>query len=173
MNAVLVRNADKMMVAVEILAGGIEVAFADGGRGLLPWVDIPEVGNAENLNVIELPNPYQIILRVKSGEDVELPWDFVRHYCDSTYRPRVEAIAAEGRRVLGERIKRTRKSAGLTQEALAQSAGVGRVTLVRIESGEQSPRYNTLVSLARALGQPVGKLLTDDSLDGFQPSKPD
>ena len=163
MNAVFVRNAEKMMITAEILADGIEVTFADGCRGLHPSVDVPEIENSENLKGVDSPNPYQIILQVKSREDVELPWDFARHYCDSTYRPRVEAIAATGRHPLGERIKHIRKSAGLTQEALAQAAGVGRVTLVRIENGEQSPRYDTLVSLAQALGRPAGELLTGSS----------
>jgi hypothetical protein len=34
----------------------------------------------------------------------------------------------------------------LTQEKLADIAGIGRVTLVRIEKGGQSPKYDTLVA---------------------------
>ena len=34
---------------------------------------------------------------------------------------------------------------------LASAAGIGRVTLVRLEGGEQSPRYETLMAIARAL----------------------
>ena len=47
----------------------------------------------------------------------------------------------------------------MTQEQLATAAGIGRVTLVRIENGERSPRYETLVALGGALGRPVGELL--------------
>jgi transcriptional regulator with XRE-family HTH domain len=38
------------------------------------------------------------------------------------------------------------------------AAGIGRVTLVRLDRGEQSPRYETLVALARVLGRPVGEM---------------
>ena len=89
------------------------------------------------------------------GETVDFPWDFARHYCDASYRPRVEAVVAAGRRALGGRIRQLREPARMTQEELAAAAGIGRVTLVRIENGDQPPRYETLVALAGALGRPV------------------
>ena len=159
MGAILVRNADRMMTSAGSLKEGIEIVFADGRKGLVPFADVPEVKQSEDLVGIELPNPYQLILRTKSGETVELPWDFARHHCDMSYRPKVEAIALAGRQAIGARIRHLRESAGLTQEALAHEANLGRVTLVRIEKGGQSPRYGTLASLARALGQPIQELV--------------
>jgi DNA-binding XRE family transcriptional regulator len=47
----------------------------------------------------------------------------------------------------------------MTQGEIATTAWIGRVTLVRIENGEQSPRDETLVALARAFGQPVAELV--------------
>ncbi|MDO8751237.1 MAG: helix-turn-helix transcriptional regulator [Dehalococcoidia bacterium] len=159
MGAVLVKNANRMMTSANVLFEGIEFYFADGCRGVVPFADISEVKEFENLTSIELPNPYAVILRTKFGETIELPWDFARHYCDASYQPRVEAIALAGRQAIGSRIRQLRESAGLTQEALAHAANIGRVTLVRIESGGQSPRYETLASLARALGRPIHALL--------------
>ena len=52
-------------------------------------------------------------------------------------------------------------AAGLTQVELARAAGVGRVTLVRLENGEQNPRFKTLTALARALGTDVPELLVE------------
>ena len=49
----------------------------------------------------------------------------------------------------------------MTQAELSSNAGIGRVTLVRIENGEQSPRYETLIALSRALGRPLVELLAD------------
>lgn len=159
MDAVLVKNADRMMTSASPLKEGIEVVFADGRKGMIPFVDIPEIKEASNLAHIELPNPYEMVLRNSKGQAIELPWDLARHYCDPSYRPRVEAIALAGRQSIGARIRQLRESAGLTQGALAQSAGIGRVTLVRIEKGEHSPRFETLSSVARALGRPVDQLL--------------
>ncbi len=62
-------------------------------------------------------------------------------------------------KTLGTRIRELREARNLTQEALADAAGIGRVTLVRIENGEQSPRFETLVALAQALGRPIQELL--------------
>lgn len=162
MAAVLVRNADRMMTEVNPVEEGIEVAFADGCKGLIPFTAIPEVGSLANLAEIELPNPYEMVLRSSREETVALPWDFARHYCDASYQPRVATIAAADREVIGSRIRRLREAANITQEALAEAAGIGRVTLVRIEHGEQSPRYETLAALARALSRPMADLLTDE-----------
>lgn len=159
--AVLVRNADRMMTSARPLPAGVEIAFADGCRGLVPFAAIPEVDELADLASIELPNPYEVVLRRRRGAAVELPWDFARHYCDDSYRSRVEAVGAAGRATLGRRVRELREGAGMTQGQLAQAAGIGRVTLVRIEHGEQSPRYDTLTGLARALGRPVGELLAE------------
>lgn len=130
---------------------GIEISFADGCSGVVPFAELPEVGSLSNLEDLELPDPFELVLRSRRGERVELPWDFARHYCDPSYRPRVEATAAAGRASLGERVRRLREELGMTQEQLATAAGIGRITLVRIENGAQSPRYGTLVALAKAL----------------------
>ena len=30
---------------------------------------------------LELPSPHELILRTATGEAVDIPWDFARHYC--------------------------------------------------------------------------------------------
>ena len=49
----------------------------------------------------------------------------------------------------------------VTQDALAGAAGIGRVTLVRLEKGEQTPRFKTLEAVARALGVGVLELVVE------------
>ena len=138
MDVVLVKNANRMMTTATLLDNGIELSFADGLKGLIPYGEVPEVRNRQSISGLELPNPYEMVLQTAGGESVEIPWDFARHYCDATYRPTIEAIAALGRQTIGERVRRYRESAGLTQEALAHAADIGRVTLVRLEK-ENSP----------------------------------
>lgn len=154
-----VKNAERMMTHAAANNEGIEITFADGCKGIVPFADIPEVGSPSNLTGIELPNPYQVNIHHSKDEIVELPWDFVRHYCDSSYRARIEAVASEGTQSLGKRIRSIRQSIGMTQSELAKAAGIGRVTEVRIENGEQSPRYETLVAIAQALQRPLGDLI--------------
>ena len=60
---------------------------------------------------------------------------------------------------VGQRVRAWREKRGLSQSALARTAKVGRVTLWRLEEGEQAPTVDTLRRLAKALKIPVGKLL--------------
>ena len=65
MDAVLVKNADRMMMTASLLENGIEMSFADGSRGLIPFSDIPEINNRAALSGLELPNPYEMVLRTE------------------------------------------------------------------------------------------------------------
>ena len=47
---------------------------------------------------------------------------------------------------------------------LLGAAGFRRVTLVRLEKGEQTPRFKTLGAIAGALGVDVSDLLVDPGL---------
>ena len=154
-----VANANRMMASVEASDAGIDVAFVDGRHSVVPFHVIPEIGELSNLDSVELPNLYEVHLKSRSGEIAELPWDFVRHFCDPGYRGKVEHVAAAGRGSLGNRVRMLREARNLTQEQLAASAGIGRITLVRIEAGQRSPRYETLVRLANALAIEPSELI--------------
>lgn len=56
------------------------------------------------------------------------------------------------------RIQAIRKSKGLSQEALAEAAGVSLRTMQRVEQGDTVPRGYTLQALAAALGVPLEAL---------------
>ena len=63
---------------------------------------------------------------------------------------------------LKEKLKEERRRAALTQGELAERAGVGINTIVRIETGEISePRVSTLSKLANAIGVEARDLLDD------------
>lgn len=164
MEAVMVRNADRMMTTATLQGDGIAMRFADGSAGLIPFYEISEINDWKELSGLELPNPYEMVLWTVRGERIEIPWDFARHYCDASYRPAVEAIAMRGRQTLGERVRQSRQSAGLTQEELARAANIGRVTLIRLEKGDQSPRFKTLNAIASALGIRARDLLVSPDL---------
>ena len=54
-------------------------------------------------------------------------------------------------RAVGERIKTLRQKKGLTQDDLANRAGLNRVHLYRLETGRQSMTLRTLKIIADAL----------------------
>ncbi len=162
---VSLQSASQMMIEVQIdrEKHRIHIQFADGQTGWIPIDDIEQAGPPVRLDLdrVDLPNPYEIIIGTEEGDTIEVPWDFARSYCDPHFQEKELEQAHRGRAHLGERIRRFRQRVGWTQEELAKRAGMGRVTLSRLESGDQSPRYRTLVALAKALGVSVSDLLVD------------
>jgi len=71
-----------------------------------------------------------------------------------SYRKGVRVIA---------RLAQVRQARGMTQEQLAEASGVHRVTIARIETGEVSPKAETLKRLADALGVLVDDLMTKEA----------
>lgn len=53
---------------------------------------------------------------------------------------------------LGERVKRLRTAKQLTQEKLAEMAGLKQSTIVGIEKSERTKRPSSLIEIANALG---------------------
>jgi len=53
---------------------------------------------------------------------------------------------------IGYNLRRLRLMRGVSQSALAKASEIGRVSIVRIESGSGNPSIQTLDSLACALG---------------------
>jgi transcriptional regulator with XRE-family HTH domain len=63
------------------------------------------------------------------------------------------------RRIVGDRIRDARLHANLTQEKLAELAGMDRQTINRIEQGHASPRLDNLFRIADALNVPLADLV--------------
>jgi transcriptional regulator with XRE-family HTH domain len=61
--------------------------------------------------------------------------------------------------VLAKRLRRLRTDRGLTQRAAAARIGVGPPVLRRLETGRANPSLAILVSIARAFGVPLNRLL--------------
>ncbi len=64
-----------------------------------------------------------------------------------------------GYEVIGINLRRLRGAKGLTQQQLAESAGLSRVGYRNIETGKSVPKVETLQSLAGALEVPVQQLV--------------
>jgi transcriptional regulator with XRE-family HTH domain len=63
------------------------------------------------------------------------------------------------RRAIGDRIRAARLHANLTQERLAERAGIDRQAVNRIEQGHASPLVDNLLRIAYALGVPLADLV--------------
>lgn len=65
------------------------------------------------------------------------------------------------RRILGDAIRAERKKAELSQEKLAEKAGLSTVFISRVELAKESPSVDSLVKIARAMGVRVCELVKD------------
>jgi transcriptional regulator with XRE-family HTH domain len=74
--------------------------------------------------------------------------------------PDDDAWIAARRQVIGDRVRAERLRQNATQETLYLAARVDRITLQRVEAGEDV-RLSTLLKIARALGVPLAELVVD------------
>ena len=63
---------------------------------------------------------------------------------------------------IGENLKRERVRALLTQQELAERAGVGYPTISRIENDHAEPHFRTIRKLAKALGIDPAELVKEE-----------
>jgi transcriptional regulator with XRE-family HTH domain len=69
-------------------------------------------------------------------------------------------LGVQPQEAFGANVRRARKRAGLSQEALGFASGVHRTEVSLIELGQRNPRLTTVVRLARGLGIDLCELLT-------------
>ena len=74
--------------------------------------------------------------------------------------PRKSETKASRRRIFAENLKRARKEAGFTQEALAKKAGMSGSYLSKIETTQNNVSLDKMNDLADAVGKLLPQLLT-------------
>jgi transcriptional regulator with XRE-family HTH domain len=71
----------------------------------------------------------------------------------------MDASAKQVAGIVGPRIRRIRRGLDMSQEALADNAGIHRTQMTGFEWGERLPRIDTLIKLAGGLGVSPCELL--------------
>jgi len=66
--------------------------------------------------------------------------------------------------VFGDHLRTLRIQKGLSQEKLAELAGLHRTYLGGVERGERNPTLLTLVKIARGFGVPLARLVEFDDI---------
>jgi transcriptional regulator with XRE-family HTH domain len=77
----------------------------------------------------------------------------------------------EPSRAFGQLIKPRRKAGGISQEALADRAGLHRTEVSLVERGERNACLDTITLLALGLETTPSDLLADLDLSALQPRK--
>lgn len=65
---------------------------------------------------------------------------------------------------LGAAIRQARKASGLSQEALADTCGIDRSHMGKIERGERNVSFLNIARIADALGLPIAFLMASAGL---------
>lgn len=73
------------------------------------------------------------------------------------------------RRELGSQIRRVREHHNLTQQMVCDRSGLDVATYSRIEQGHASPRFDTLVRIADAIGVGEVDLMPDPAAGAGDP----
>ncbi len=68
---------------------------------------------------------------------------------------------SQPRKQLGNNIKQLRTSLGLSQEQLAEKAGLHRTYVGAVERGERNVSLDNIIAISRALGISASTLLKD------------
>jgi transcriptional regulator with XRE-family HTH domain len=86
--------------------------------------------------------------------------DFLKRYSEIRGEDYVQSLQLEGR--IAAQIKTKRKSLNMSQQDLADLAGVPKSTIGRIEAGLTSPKVDTLLQISKALNTPF---IIDGTMD--------
>ena len=81
----------------------------------------------------------------------------------------IAELKQQTRERIGKRIAALRKLAGMSQEQLAERAGLQRTHISRIEAGKYAVTLETIQAIAEALGMTVD--IIDTSLQDLAPLK--
>lgn len=73
----------------------------------------------------------------------------------------------------GQRIKKVRKQAGMTQKALGEALGISYQTVAQWENDLRKPKQETLLKIAKALGVHLRDLSDDSWLEEIDRQLPD
>ena len=68
----LTENAERKITAVILSIDGIELGFADGSSGMIPFGEIPEIEHRAAVRKVGLPNPDELVVEIADGGNVEI-----------------------------------------------------------------------------------------------------
>ena len=149
-------------IPVAILDANVERILARVFMGTLPsrpsWTRLNAVAQSllprdkhreYNFGLLDLGRLVCRYVGPKCGEcPLNSACDFYSHSSNATIREEPGRYSTEP----VNRLRAIRLDKGLSLQQLAESAGVSKLTIIRIEAGRSSPRRETLVKLASALG---------------------
>jgi DNA-binding XRE family transcriptional regulator len=147
--------------AFEPESGQVRVRFVNGDSVEVPcltlWQDRPQKPLWERLRV-DAKTRGSLLVPTRQGTREEIPGDVIRMMSDAAYRAYIVRLASLWAQRVGRHLATLRKARGLTQKVVAEAAGLGRVSLAKVETGKVEPSFSTVVKLLAAMGARIQDL---------------
>ena len=141
-------------------SGVLTVDFADGATARVPVEQIlthrSTVPDWDHLTY----NTYEIVVPTAT-ENLEIPWDVIRSLTDPAFEQHLADKTAASAKRIGLRIRELRQGLRLTEEELAERAGVSPGRLSRIEAGTDGISLPTLERIVAAMGHDMRVFIVD------------
>jgi DNA-binding XRE family transcriptional regulator len=152
-------------VAISPRPGELLAILGDGTSVLLPRPLGEEDDGEEVTSILIAEDAAEATLELKSGRRIsisaaEAAASRTRRELLSGAQERPSPGAPSG--TLGERLRKLRLAAGLTQAELARRTGIHRPNIARVEAGRHTPSLETLNRLASAIGVPTARVLSEE-----------
>ncbi|MBI2934139.1 MAG: helix-turn-helix transcriptional regulator, partial [Chloroflexi bacterium] len=149
------------------------VKYIEDLRAFLAWMEngktyavpISELPEADATTVVRWSlsrDRSHIKVWQESGNAFEIPWDDVLYHCEPQYdfyKGKQPGDANANVRQIGSRIRQLRQEKGYSVQRLAETIGMRRPNLSRLEHGHHQPSLDTLQKIAGALEVPVVELV--------------
>jgi ribosome-binding protein aMBF1 (putative translation factor) len=139
------------------------VEFGDGLSGFVSWGSLGIEDAIENV-VTESATVGRrgraIEFTMNDGELFDIDSVSLRAILDRDFARAVSQEARVSDAAVGRRVRAARRSAGLTQTALGERAGLDQAVISRLERGKHEPRLDTLRRVAAALELGLPDLLS-------------
>ncbi len=103
---------------------------------------------------------YAAVVEFEGGVTIDFPSDFVLHVCEPSYTSHKGGRAGWS---IGGRIREIRQYRRLTLDALAAKCGIAKPNLSRLENDKVTPKFETLRTIAGALGTHPALLVQKDA----------
>ena len=140
--------------------------FADGLRRALSWrtlssaLDLDRERPALRPETIRIgDHPETLELLDVRGREFQIDSAAIRALLDTRLAKDVYAASEAAAASLGDRLRRGRETARLTQSLLADRSGLTQEMISNLERGKHQPRFETLEKYAKGLGLSVAALL--------------
>jgi len=104
--------------------GLLTVSFRNGDRFEVPGEALLDSSNAASWDHLRIGETQEVLEIPVADGIAEIPWDRIRCVADPVYRQHLANQAVRSARRIAGRLRQLRREMGLTQEAVARSAGL-------------------------------------------------